>query len=177
MSNGEFDHLKQHIREVPDFPKAGINFYDITTLLNTPDALAEVVDVFYERYKDKDLAHVVAIESRGFIFGGALAYRLGVGFIPSRKPGKLPAAVERVEYQLEYGTDSLEMHQDAIQKGERVLLIDDLIATGGTAAGTLELLERLGGDVIECAFLIELAALGGTDRLKPVPSFSLLSYE
>src|ERR1700690_3794432 len=139
------NHLKGLIREVPDFPKPGILFYDITTLLKDAQGLKSVIDGLSEKFKDQRIDTIVGIEARGFIFAPAVAYALGAGFVPVRKPGKLPAPTERVEYQLEYGTDALEVHRDAIEPGERVLIVDDVLATGGTACAVMKLVERLGG--------------------------------
>ncbi len=165
------------IRTVPDFPKEGIMFRDITTLLKNKDALHQCVDVLYDRYKDEKIEKVVGIESRGFIVGAALAYRLGAGFVPIRKPGKLPAEKIKQEYQLEYGTDTVEIHRDAIVKGERLLLHDDLLATGGTIQAACTLVERLGGNIISLSFLIELSFLNPRKRLSQYNIFSLVSYD
>ena len=170
------ESLKKVIREVPDFPKKGISFKDITTMLQDPQAFAHCIDLLVEQYKDKGLTKIVAIESRGFIFGAPLAKELGVALTLLRKPGKLPAAVYKESYALEYGEDTLEIHQDAIQKGDRVLLIDDLLATGGTAAAAARLVDRIGGDIVEFAFIIELEFLKGRDKLGGYPSFSLVKY-
>jgi adenine phosphoribosyltransferase len=170
------DTLKGHIRDVPDFPKPGILFKDITPLLAAPKGLATVVEALAARYAGKGVDRVVAMESRGFIFGAPLAMRLGAGFVPVRKPGKLPYKTERVTYALEYGTDALEMHVDAIDKGQRVLIVDDLLATGGTAGAVAELVRRAGGEVIELAFVIELDFLKGRERLAPAPVHALLHY-
>ena len=170
------EHLKTHIRHVPDFPKPGILFYDITTLLKRPDGLRAAVDLLAEPFKGEDVDLVVGIESRGFIFGGAVADRLGAGFIPVRKPNKLPAKTERATYELEYGTDSLEIHRDAIAPGQRVLIVDDLLATGGTARAVVDLVKRLGGSVHAVAFLIELAALGGRAKLEGERLVTVLTY-
>lgn len=169
--------LKSKIRAVPDFPKPGILFYDITTLLADPEASRVVIDRLVEPYVDQRIDKVVGIESRGFIFGAPLAERLNVGFVPVRKPGKLPA--ERIEekYDLEYGTDSLCIHKDAIVSGERVLVIDDLLATGGTMAATAKLIQRLEGEIIALVCVIELLALNGREKLKGLPVFSLLTYD
>lgn len=176
MSNQSYDHLKAHIREVPDFPKPGINFFDITTLLLKPEAFNEVIDVFEERYKSFEIDSIVAIEARGFIFGGVLAARMSLPFVPIRKPGKLPAEVKSVEYELEYGSDSIEIHKDAINPGDRVLILDDLLATGGTAEAAIGLVQESGGTVVETAFVVDLTFLNGATRLKPTPYFSILSY-
>jgi len=169
--------LKKLIREVPDFPKPGILFYDITTLLKAPLGLKTVIDALKSRYGSSDVDLVLGIEARGFIFAPALAYALGAGFVPVRKPKKLPAAAVREEYQLEYGTDSIEVHADAIQPGQRVLIVDDLLATGGTAAAAARLVERLGGQVAGLAFVVELTFLKGRERLTGYDVFSLLQYD
>lgn len=171
------ENLKQFIRNVPDFPKKGIVFRDITTLLKEKKAFATVCDILTERYSDKNIDKVVGIESRGFIVGAAIAHRLGAGFVPVRKPGKLPATTLRQNYQLEYGTDALEIHTDAINLGDRVLLHDDLLATGGTMAATTKLVEQLGGTIVGISFLIELTFLHGRDRLKNYDIFSIVSYD
>ena len=170
------EELKNKIREVPDFPKQGIRFYDITTLISDPDGLRSAVDLLTDRYRDQEIDKVIAIESRGFIFGSTLAYNLGVGFVPVRKPGKLPAQRISATYDLEYGQDSVEVHSDAVESGQRVLIVDDLIATGGTAAATVELVQRLGGVIVELAFVVELGFLKGRDRLEGVDVFSILTY-
>ena len=170
------DELKARIRNVPDFPKAGILFYDITTLLQDPAGFRAAVDSLAEPFGDQRIDIVVGIESRGFIFGAAVADRIGAGFTPVRKPGKLPSRTVRASYALEYGTDSLEMHDDAIRGGQRVLIVDDLLATGGTARATTELVKRLGGEVHALAFLIELVALKGRDRLAGERIHTVLKY-
>ncbi len=169
--------IKEKIRTVPGFPKQGIMFRDITTLLKDSDAFNYVVDRFYEHYKDKKIDKVVSVESRGFIFGSVLAYRLGAGFVPIRKPGKLPADVIREEYQLEYGTDSMEIHKDAIVPGDHVLVHDDLLATGGTVAAACRLIERLGGKIEGICFLIELTPLNGRKVIPGREVFSLIEYD
>ena len=169
-------NLKTLIRDVPDFPKPGIMFRDVTTLLRDPDGLSYVIDRFSQEYADQAIDYVVAIESRGFILGSPLAYHLGAGFIPVRKPGKLPADVHTVEYELEYGKDSLEIHQDAIQAGSKVLVVDDLIATGGTAAATAKLMDKLECDLLGFAFIIELLDLAGRKKLPNVPICSIVQY-
>lgn len=171
------DHLKQLIREVPDFPKPGILFYDITTLLKDRTGLKSVIEALKEHYQKTAVDVVVGIEARGFIFAPALAYALGVGFVPVRKPKKLPAETVRVEYELEYGTDSLEMHKDAIQPGRDVLIVDDLLATGGTAAAVARLVEKLGGRVAGVGFVVELDFLHGREKLSGYNLFSLLHYD
>ena len=168
--------LKALICDIPDFPKPGILFRDITTLLSDPAGLRYSIDTLASKIEDWQPEYIVGMESRGFIFGAALAYKLGIGFIPIRKPGKLPAAVWSVEYALEYGTDKLEIHQDAAPPGSRISIVDDLIATGGTAAATAKLVREIGGDLVGCAFLIELDALDGRSHLPDVPIISLVHY-
>ena len=168
--------LKARIREIPDFPKKGILFRDITTLLKDEEAFRKVVEKITGYYEDEDVEKVVGIESRGFIFGAPLAYTLGAGFIPVRKPGKLPSDIYEAKYELEYGTDTLTIHQDAITPGQRVLVVDDLLATGGTMAATLDLLKKLGAVVIGVVFLIELADLRGRDKLAGYQVHSLITY-
>ena len=170
------EHLKALIRDVPDFPVEGILFRDVTPLLREPGALSEVVRAFAERFRGSGIGAVAGIESRGFIFGAPLAMELGVGFIPIRKLGKLPADKIRREYALEYGSNTLEMHADAITKGERVLLVDDLLATGGTARASVDMIEELGGEVAAVAFLIELEFLNGRRVLSGYDVHALLSY-
>jgi len=171
------DHLKQLIREVPDFPKAGILFYDITTLLKDKKGLSGVIDGLKNQYAGMGVDVVLGIEARGFIFAPALAYALGAGFVPVRKPKKLPADCASVTYDLEYGTDTLEIHRDAIPGGSRVLIVDDLLATGGTAKATTQLVEGLGGTVAGVGFVVELTFLGGRDKLDGYNVFSLLQYD
>lgn len=173
MSNNLIDL----IRSVPDFPKKGIVFRDITTLLKDREAFGHVIDMLYEHYKDLRIDKVVSIESRGYILGAPLAYKLGAGFIPIRKPGKLPASTVKQEYALEYGTDTLEMHRDAISPGDRVLLHDDLLATGGTAAAACQLVQKLGGRIEGASFLIELTFLQGRKLLSGYNIFSLIRYD
>ncbi len=170
------DKLKELIREVPDWPKPGILFYDITTLLKDKEGFRRLIDAFAGQYADTSLDLVLGIEARGFIFGPALAYRLGAGFVPVRKPGKLPAETERITYDLEYGTDSLEIHRDAIQPGNRVLIVDDLLATGGTANACVRLAAALGADVAGLGVVVELKFLNGRSKLDGVDVFSLLQY-
>ena len=170
-------HFKELIRHVPDFPKKGILFYDITTLLKDKRAFAEVMNALSDRYRDRQVDLVVGIESRGFIFASALALQLGAGFVPVRKPRKLPAKTLSVTYDLEYGQDSLEIHEDAIQKGQRVLVVDDLLATGGTAAAVLELVRRLGGEVAGVTFLVELEFLNGRKKLTGYDVYTMLRYQ
>ena len=170
------NHLKTLIREVPDFPKPGILFYDITTLLKDADGLRALIDELGASYVGKGIDKVVGIEARGFIFAPAVAYALKAGFIPVRKPKKLPAPVERVEYQLEYGTDVLEIHRDAITPGENVLIVDDVLATGGTASAVAKLVEKLGGKVAGLGFVIELDFLKGRDKLPGYDIRAMLHY-
>lgn len=171
------DQLKKLIREIPDFPKKGILFYDITTLLKDKSGYATLIDQLAEHYIGKQVDLILGMEARGFIFGPALAYRLNAGFVPVRKPGKLPAATARVEYDLEYGSNALEVHNDAIEKGQRVLIVDDLLATGGTAQATAKLAGSLGAQIAGLAFVVELDFLKGRDKLKPYDVFSLLHYD
>ncbi|MSV35542.1 MAG: adenine phosphoribosyltransferase [Bryobacterales bacterium] len=170
------NHLKSLIREVPDFPKPGILFYDITTLLKDAQGLKSVIDGLSEGYRGMDIDTVVGIEARGFIFAPAVAYALGAGFVPVRKPGKLPAAAERVEYALEYGIDVLEVHRDAVEIGKRVLVVDDVLATGGTAAAVAQLIRKLGGELVGFEFVIELDFLKGRERLPGLDVRSLVHY-
>jgi adenine phosphoribosyltransferase len=170
------DTLNSRIRHVPDFPKPGILFYDVTTLLKDPEGFKLAIDSMADPYKDQGITAVVGIESRGFILGSAVADRIGAGFVPVRKLGKLPAATIRASYALEYGTDSLEMHQDAVEKGQKVLIVDDLLATGGTARATVDLVRQLGGDVVGVSLLIELVALGGRARLTGENVRAVLQY-
>ena len=168
--------LKQHIRHVPDFPKAGILFYDITTLLRDPMGFRTTIDMLSMPYLDQGIDVVIGIESRGFILGGAVAQRIGAGFIPIRKPGKLPAKALKESYDLEYGKDALEIHEDAVHAGQRVLIVDDVLATGGTAAAAAQLVKKLGGDLHGLAFLIELLFLNGKAKLGNDKVFSVLQY-
>jgi adenine phosphoribosyltransferase len=170
------EKLKDSIRHVPDFPKAGILFYDITTLLQDPIGLRTAIDSLSEPFEESGIDLVVGVESRGFIFGAAVADRIGAGFAPVRKPGKLPSRTVRATYDLEYGSDALEMHDDAVRDGQRVLIVDDLLATGGTALATTQLVKRLGGDVRGLAFLIELVALNGRARLAGETVHTVLKY-
>jgi adenine phosphoribosyltransferase len=170
------DHLKSLIREVPDFPKPGILFYDITTLLKDPTGLRAVIDAMRGQFDSKSIDTVVGIEARGFIFAPAVAYALDAGFVPIRKPNKLPAETERVEYALEYGTDSIEMHRDAVQPGQNVLIVDDVLATGGTASAAARLVEKLGGTVVGLGFVIELDILQGRAKLPGYEIGTLLHY-
>jgi len=173
------EELKSKIRTIAHWPKNGVMFRDITTLLKDAYCFNKVIDIFYERYKGKKIDVVAGIESRGFILGGALAHKLGCGFVPLRKPGKLPAATSKVEYELEYGKNSLEVHNDAILHGQNVLLVDDLIATSGTMSGACNLVSKLGGEIVECALIVELEDLGGRKKLedKGHKVFSILSFK
>ena len=171
------DHLKQLIREVQDFPKKGILFYDITTLLKDRTGFATLIDALSEHYLAKNVDLVLGMEARGFIFGPAVAYRLNAGFVPVRKPGKLPAQTRKYDYALEYGNNTLEIHQDAIQKGQRVIIVDDLLATGGTAQATAKLAESLGAEIAGLGFVVELDFLHPRDKLKGYEVFSLLHYD
>lgn len=171
------DNLKKLIREVPDFPKPGINFYDITTLLKDPTGLEETIDALTEACRGLNIDTVIGVESRGFIFGAPLAYQLGVGFIPVRKPKKLPSDTVSVSYDLEYGTDTLEMHKDAVGEGHNVLIVDDLLATGGTARAVVDLVEGVGGKVSALLFVVELTFLNGRSKFEGHNVKSLISYD
>ena len=168
--------LKKLIREVPDFPVPGILFYDITTLLKDKRGFATLIDALSEHYIDQEIDLVLGMEARGFIFGPAVAYRLNAGFVPIRKPKKLPAATASISYELEYGQNTLEIHRDAITRGQRVIIVDDLLATGGTAQATVSLAESLGAEVVGCGFVVELDFLKGRERLAKYNVFSLLHY-
>jgi len=170
------EHLKQLIREVPDFPKPGINFYDITTLLKDKTGFRETIDLLQQHYRSVPVDVVVGIEARGYFFAPAMAHALGAGFVPVRKPKKLPSAVRSIEYALEYGTDQLEIHSDAIEDGQRVLIIDDVLATGGTASAVARLVEQSGGKVAGLGFVIELTFLNGHQKLAGYDVFSLIRY-
>ena len=169
--------IKKILRTVPNWPKQGVLFWDITTLLKDKEAMEYVIEQFFNKYKDKGITKIVGIESRGFIFGSILAYKLGISFVPARKPGKLPAETTKVEYELEYGKDALEIHNDAIKEGDKVLIVDDLIATGGTAKATAELVEKLNGKVEGFAFVIDLPELKGKEKLKAYDIFNLVECE
>ncbi|MBI4481110.1 MAG: adenine phosphoribosyltransferase [Acidobacteria bacterium] len=171
------DNLKQLIREVPDWPKKGILFYDITTLLKDKQGFRTLIDAFSAQFTGKGIDLILGIEARGFIFAPALAYRLGAGFVPVRKPNKLPAETARITYDLEYGTDSLEIHRDAVHQGDRVLIVDDLLATGGTARACTRLARELGGEVVGVGVVVELEFLKGRSKLDDVEVFSLLQYQ
>ena len=167
---------KSLIREVPDFPKPGILFYDITTLLKDAQAFRQILDELTSKYRNQGISKIVSIESRGFILGSPLAYHLGTGFVPVRKPGKLPADTFEVKYNLEYGATSLAIHRDAVRIGERVLIVDDLLATGGTAAATVHLIRQLGGEIVSLAFLVELQFLKGREKLNGCDVHSMIQY-
>jgi len=169
--------IKNSIKTVPHWPKPGVMFRDITSLLENANSFKKVIDIFVERYKDKKIDIIAGIESRGFIFGSVLAEKLGVGFVLVRKPGKLPRETIKQEYDLEYGADAIEIHKDSVKPGQRVLVIDDLIATGGTAQATCNLIERLGGQIVECAFVIDLPDLKGKEKISKWPVFSIVEFE
>ncbi|TDT68646.1 adenine phosphoribosyltransferase [Hypnocyclicus thermotrophus] len=171
-----FDYLKDLIRTIPDFPEKGILFRDITTLLKNKKGLKDVIDIFTERYKDKNIDYVLGADARGFIFGAAIAYNIGAGFIPVRKKGKLPYKTISADYTLEYGTNSIEIHEDAIEKESTVVIVDDLLATGGTARAMIDLVDKIGAKIHELAFMIELKDLNGVDKLNGHNVFSILKY-
>src|SRR3954464_2259544 len=171
------DELKALIREVPDFPKPGINFYDITTLLKQPDGFRQVIDALSAEFKGQQVDTVIGIEARGFIFAPAMAYQLGAGFVPARKPGKLPAECATISYDLEYGQDALQIHRDAIGQGHRVIIADDLLATGGTARAVVDLVRELGGEVVGLGFVVELEFLPGRKKLTGYDVRSLIKYQ
>lgn len=171
------DDLKACIREIPDFPKPGILFYDITTLLKDPVALRKTVDRFAWLYIGHEVDKVVGTESRGFLFAPLVALSLNAGFVPVRKPGKLPGATLEISYDLEYGSDTLQLHEGAIEPGEKILVVDDLLATGGTAKATVDLCEKAGGEVVGCGFIVELTFLGGREKLEPLHVDSLIQYD
>lgn len=175
--DGNCDHLKRLIREVPDFPKKGILFYDITTLLKDRVGFATLIDSLSEHYLNAKIDSILAIEARGFIFGPALAYRLNAGFVPIRKPGKLPAETVKWSYELEYGIDTLEIHKDAVQPGQRVIIVDDLLATGGTANACVQLARSLGAEIAGLGFVVELDFLNGRKKFEGIEVFSLLHYD
>lgn len=171
------DEVKKAIRTVPDYPKPGILFYDITTILQDPRHFRTVVDALVERYASMEISKVLAMESRGFIYGAPLATAIGAGFVPLRKPGKLPYKTVSESFELEYGADALEMHEDAVTQGERVLVLDDLLATGGTAAASVSLARKCGAHVVEAGFVIELTFLNGRDKLRDVPVYSMIQFD
>ncbi len=168
--------LKKFIRDIPDFPQKGVMFRDITTILKNPEAFKYSIDTIVNKYKNANINKVVSIEARGYIFGGAIAYNLGCGLVPVRKLGKLPAETVRMEYELEYGKNVIEIHKDGLEKGERVLLFDDVLATGGTMLAACKLVEMLGAKVIACAFIANLTYLNGAEKLKKYQVFSLVEY-
>jgi len=170
------EHLKKLIREVPDFPKPGINFYDITTLLKDPDGFKQTLDAMIGQYKGKQIDTIIGIESRGFIFAAPMAHAMGAGFVPVRKPNKLPAECVSVSYDLEYGQDTLQMHKDAVGEGHNVLIVDDLLATGGTAKAVVDLVEQMKGNIVGVAFVVELTFLNGRQKFGDREIFSLLQY-
>lgn len=165
-----------HIRNIPDFPVKGIQFKDITTLIKNGDLFAQAIDLIYDPFRNEEINKIVSIEARGFIFGSALAYKLNVGFVPVRKPGKLPAETMSEEYELEYSKDSIEIHKDAIEKGDKILIVDDLLATGGTAVACCKLVEKLGGQIVGLSFLIELIQLNARSLLKNYKIYSIVTY-
>ena len=171
------ENIKKIIRTIPHFPMKGIMFRDITTLLKDANAFKETIDALVDRYRHQSFDVVAGIESRGFIIAGVIAYLLGKGFIPIRKPGKLPAETYRVDYELEYGNDAIEMHKDSVNQGSRVLIVDDLLATGGTMKAACEIIEKAGGDVVECAFIVDLPDLKGREKLKDYQVFTLVEFE
>jgi len=170
-------NLKNSIRSIPGWPIEGVIFRDLTTLMQDPDAYRNACDVFYDRYKTLNIDKVVGIDARGFVFGAVLAYQLNVGFIPVRKKGKLPYNTVSEEYTLEYGKNVVEMHEDSITKGEKVVIIDDLIATGGTIEAAVKLVKKLGGDILECGFIVELPELKGRDKIKDQNIFTICEFE
>ena len=170
-------NLKETIRSIPGWPIEGVIFRDITTLMQDPDAYRKACDDLYDRYKDMDIDKIVGIDARGFVFGGVLAYKLGVGFVPVRKKGKLPWKTIQESYSLEYGEDTLEMHEDSVKPGEKVIVVDDLIATGGTIGASVKLVKQLGAEVIECAFVVELPDLKGREKINGCDVFSLTEFE
>nr|WP_320193058.1 adenine phosphoribosyltransferase [uncultured Desulfobacter sp.] len=169
--------LKQNIRSIPDWPIEGVVFRDLTTLMQDPKAFRYSCDILYDRYKDKNLDKMVGIDARGFVFGAVVAYRLGIGFVPVRKKGKLPHETIEQSYSLEYGEGTLEMHKDAVSPGEKVVIVDDLIATGGTVGATVKLVKQLGADLLECAFVVELPDLKGRTQIPGCPVFSITEFE
>ena len=169
--------LKKSIRSIPDWPIKGVIFRDLTTLMKDPEAFRQACDILYDRYQNAGVDKVVGIDARGFVFGAVLAYQLGIGFVPVRKKGKLPCKTIEETYSLEYGEDTLEIHEDAIQPGEKVVVVDDLIATGGTVGATVRLVEKLGADLMECAFIVELPDLKGRDQIPGCKVFSMVTFE
>jgi len=170
-------NLKETIRSIPDWPIDGVVFRDLTTLMQDPKSFSYACDLLYDRYKDKGIDKIVGIDARGFVFGGVVAYKLGIGFVPVRKKGKLPGSTIQETYALEYGTDTLEIHEDAISPGEKVVIVDDLIATGGTVGAAVKLVKNLGADLLECAFVVELPDLKGRDQIDGCPVFAMVEFE
>lgn len=170
-------NLKETIRSIPHWPIESVTFRDLTTLMQNPEAYKYACDVLYERYKNQKIDKIVAIDARGFVFGGVLAYQLNVGFVPVRKKGKLPSSTIQADYTLEYGVNTVEMHDDSISKGDRIVIVDDLIATGGTIAAAVQLVEQLGGQIIECAFIVELPDLKGREKISNQAVFSMVKFE
>lgn len=170
-------NLKETIRSIPHWPIEGVVFRDLTTLMQNPKSFAYACDLLYDRYKDKGIDKIVGIDARGFVFGGVVAYKLGIGFVPVRKKGKLPGSTIQETYALEYGTDTLEIHEDAISPGEKVVIVDDLIATGGTVGAAVKLVKNLGADLLECAFVVELPDLKGRDQIDGCPVFAMVEFE
>ena len=177
LTTNTMDHLRKLIREVPDFPKEGINFYDITTLLKDAEGLRQTIDALAEQFKGEQIDTVIGVESRGFIFAAPLAYHLNAGFVPVRKPKKLPAEKVSVSYDLEYGQDTLEMHKDAVGEGHKILIVDDLLATGGTAKAVVDLVEGLGGNIVGLLFVVELNFLNGREKFNGYDVRSLIRYD
>ncbi len=177
MDLKEKTDLKETIRSISDWPIKGVIFRDLTTLMQDPGAFMESCDILYNRYKDMGIDKIVGIDARGFVFGAVLAYKMGIGFVPVRKKGKLPCKTIQETYDLEYGSDTLEIHEDAIKKGEKVVIVDDLIATGGTVGATVKLVEKLGADLIECAFVVELPDLNGRAQIPGVKVFAMTEFE
>jgi len=171
------ESLKASIRSIPNWPIDGVIFRDLTTLMLNPQVFKETCDLFHNRYKNQHIDKIVGIDARGFVFGAVLAYHLNIGFVPVRKKGKLPHETIQASYTLEYGENTVEMHKDAISKGERIVIVDDLIATGGTIAAAVKLVERLGGDIVECAFVVELPDLKGRDLIKNQKVYSMVTFE
>ena len=169
--------LKETIRSISDWPIKGVIFRDLTTLMQNPLAFKESCDILYNRYKDMGIDKIVGIDARGFVFGAVLAYKMGIGFVPVRKKGKLPCKTIQETYNLEYGSDTLEIHEDAIEKGEKIIIVDDLIATGGTVGATVKLVGKLGADLIECAFIVELPDLKGREKIQGCKVFAIAQFE
>lgn len=179
LEKDKFDYVREHVRTVPDFPKKGIMFLDITTATKDAKAMEYMIEFLYEKFKNENVDYIAGVESRGFIFGAALAYKLNAGFIPIRKPNKLPAETIKESYSLEYGTDTIEMHADALKSGDRVVVIDDLLATGGTAVAACKLVKRVGAEVVASAFIIELDPLKGREKIEAegIKVISMLNYD